>query len=42
VTKPAQLVSRFIREGLRIEKKGTNSQHYNMTPAGAEADTALP
>jgi hypothetical protein len=36
----AQSVNRISREGGRIEKK-TIRQHYNMTPASAEAEVGL-
>ena len=36
----AQSVNRVSREGGRIEKK-TIRQHYNMTPASAEAEANL-
>ena len=41
MTKPAQSVNRVSREGVRIEKKKTIRQHYNMTPASAEAEVGL-
>jgi hypothetical protein len=41
LTKPAQSVKGFSREGGRIGKKKTIRQHYNTTPASAEAEGGL-
>ena len=41
ITKPGQPVDRVSREGMKIEKKKTIRQNYNMTSASAEAEAAL-
>jgi hypothetical protein len=41
MTNPAQSVERFSREGMRIKKKKTVTQNYNLTPASAEAEAGL-
>ena len=41
LTNPIQSVNRLWREGVRIEKKKTLKQHYNMAPASTGAKAGL-
>jgi hypothetical protein len=41
LAKPAQSLNKVFGEGVRIEKRKTIRQHYNMTSASVEAEASL-